>query len=80
MRKEHTIKKVEEYKVLDSIICDICHKEYKVSYNDFEISEFFSFNTEGGFGSVFGDGEKIQFDICQYCIKRFLDNNKKINL
>jgi len=38
MRKEHTIKKVEEYKVLDSIICDICKKEYD---DQFEIQEFF---------------------------------------
>ncbi len=69
--------KIEEVKteVLDKIICDVCKKEFQYNNypDDFEIQEFFSINTVGGYGSVFGDEERFRIDICQHCFKDILE-------
>jgi hypothetical protein len=53
--------------VLRSIICDKCNKEYD-SNNIPEIQEFLHIDFTGGYGSVFGDGKNIEYDICQHCL------------
>ena len=34
--------------------------------------EFLSINRYAGFVSVFGDGQRLMLDLCQYCVKRLL--------
>ena len=57
--------------ITESIVCDVCKKEY--SYTNFmEIQEFKEIFVFGGFDSVFGDGSKKRLDICQHCLKEKL--------
>ena len=51
--------------------CDKCGKKYK---DIMEIQEMVKFRFVGGYGSVFGDGTRVKADICQYCLKPFLEN------
>lgn len=60
---------------LESIICDICKKEYT---DTFEIQEFTSISKDCGYASVFGDGDNIECDICQHCLKKFIDGKYRI--
>ena len=61
-----------DYEVFESITCDICKKEFFGGIDDMEIQEFLSIRGTGGFGSVFGDGERINYDFCQHCIFDFI--------
>jgi len=47
-----------------SIICDVCKKEFDYDKNIIDIQEFHHIRLHGGYGSVFGDGAKIECDIC----------------
>lgn len=63
-------KNIETYEV-ESITCDVCKKEY--DYTDImETQEFHRINFDGGYGSVFGDGVTVEYDICQYCLHRII--------
>ena len=53
-----------------SIVCDMCKTEYT---DEMELQEFHFINFTGGYGSVFGDGNKIEIDICQHCLKGLID-------
>lgn len=52
-----------------SITCDICAKEYTC---ELEMQEFLCYSSRGGYGSIFGDGDDIEIDICQYCLRDVL--------
>ena len=56
----------------ESMECDICHKKYNCVGNEFEIQEFLNINFIGGYKSIFGDMNKVEYDICQYCLKELL--------
>lgn len=55
--------------------CDRCKKEYKKHpYDDgqsveesLEYQESLTWRHVGGYGSVIGDGNSIEFTLCQYC-------------
>lgn len=67
--------------VKDQVIkikCDICKKEYDRENDILEIQEFVLIDLIGGYGSVFGDGNKIQLDICQHCLKKYFGDNIRI--
>ena len=59
-------------KQLSEITCDICGKKYSTDKDWQEIQEFVHIAFVGGYGSIFGDGEKYECDICQHCLKRLL--------
>jgi len=61
-----------DYEVFESVICDICKKEFFAPKDDMEIQEFIYIRNIGGFSSIFGDGEPINFDICQNCFYQFV--------
>ncbi len=61
-------------KQLKSIQCDKCKKEFQNDDDIFEIQEFHHVRFEGGYGSVFGDGDIIECDICQHCLKELIGN------
>jgi len=71
MIKRKIVKK--EISEKESIVCDICGKEY--SYDTLSIldaQEFISIHRIGGYGSIFGDGHPINMDICQHCFKKYV--------
>jgi len=50
---------------IESIQCDKCKKVYS---DEMELQEFNHIELIGGYSSVFGDGSKINIDICQHCL------------
>lgn len=65
----------EEKEVVKSMTCDICGKTYDKTFstdNIFEVQEFTHIKFVGGYGSVFGDGDMVECDICQNCLKEKL--------
>ena len=60
--------KLESIKIPISVVCDKCGTEYNFKDDWMETQEFTHINDIGGYGSVFGDGNSIRFDICQYCL------------
>jgi antitoxin CcdA len=68
--KEKT--EIETY-VCKSVVCDICKKEFGGDEaNLYEIQEFTFIHKNCGYGSVFGDEDEIEVDICQNCLKDIL--------
>lgn len=60
-----------------SVKCDKCGKKYRYGniQDEMEIQEFLFIREVGGYGSVFGDCAEINFDICQRCLKEFIDGD-----
>jgi hypothetical protein len=49
--------------------CDRCVRRMTADLDqDLEWYEKLSISFEGGFGSVFGDGNRISVDFCQHCV------------
>lgn len=69
--KNYELVEIKESKI-KSIECDFCKKVYS---NEFEIDEFISFYHYCGYGSIFGDGNEIEIDICQQCFLKMLKDN-----
>jgi len=72
-------------KIPTSIMCDICKKEYSLSeergnVDILETQEFHHVRFTGGYGSVFGDCNKIECDICQHCLKKLIGEYCRENL
>lgn len=55
-----------------SVKCDVCGKEYNKGQDDFEIEEFHFIRFTGGYGSIFGDGSRVECDICQNCLQKLI--------
>jgi len=53
-------------------ICDRCGLRAEVRDVDFEFCEFISIRHLGGYGSVIGDGARVEIDLCQHCFKALL--------
>lgn len=58
-----------------SITCDVCKKDYE---DMFDTQEFLSYTNHCGYGSIFGDTNTIQIDICQHCQKDLLGKYMRI--
>ena len=69
---EKTKKILKPTDVIDSFICDKCGELFHVNTTDLiecsEASEMLHIRMVGGFGSIFGDGTKIEGDFCQSCV------------
>ena len=75
----------QEKDVVISMSCDICKKEY--FYEDgivntgdhiYEMQEFTHIRFTGGYGSVFGDGDSYELDICQHCLKDLVGSHLRL--
>lgn len=66
---KHFQDKITTKQVITSIECDKCHHNIK---DMFELQEFHHINFTGGYGSIFGDMNKIECDICQHCLKELI--------
>lgn len=60
----------KEIMSLSAKTCDRCN--IHAESGDFEFHEFMSIEHIAGYGSVFGDGETLQLDLCQHCVKTVL--------
>jgi hypothetical protein len=76
MRITHAEKVEVERVKLDGIECDYCKMRY--SDNDYEIQEFVCIRFTGGYGSVFGDGDVVELDLCQHCFQKLLGSYCRI--
>jgi hypothetical protein len=68
-----TKKEMKEIESPESIICDVCGKEYDIE-DYLEIQEFHHIDFVGGYGSIFGDQSRVECDICQNCLKEMIEN------
>ena len=55
-----------EHQVFDKFICDRCKQEVK---GEMELQETHSIKFISGYLSVFGDGNDVNCDLCQRCLK-----------
>jgi len=62
-------KEQREVDIFVSVTCDKCGKEFT---DEMQTQEFLYIRDVGGYSSIFGDGEDINFDICQHCLYEFL--------
>lgn len=58
------------------IVCDACGLECDT--DSIEAGEYLKIGFKGGFGSIFGDGNSVCGDICQFCLKQHLGQFLKI--
>ena len=73
------IKKRRVQEELISITCDCCKKEYPTTPDiEFETEEFLSLQKIAGYVSIFGDGNIIELDMCQHCVKKILGKYLRI--
>ncbi len=75
MKKWHWVHKLEQ--VIDSVVCDKCKEEYT---GTMELQEFHHIKFQGGYGSVFGDMNEVECDICQYCLKDMIGDIARIGV
>jgi len=63
----------EESIFLDTLTCNRCGFTVTRSDDDvLEWQEFMMWRNLGSYGSVFGDGNLIELDLCQRCVKELL--------
>ena len=60
--------------VLESIQCDKCKKIFDPHKQEdyIEIGEILSIRQTCGYGSIFGDMNEIELDLCQHCVNKLL--------
>lgn len=63
--------------ILVSVTCDCCKKEVDI-LDTLEIQEFLSLTIYAGYGSVLGDGKRLETDLCQYCVQKLLGKYLRI--
>jgi len=51
------------------LVCDRCGRQAERDDLDCDFHEFTSIQYKAGYGSVFGDGNDIELDLCQHCVK-----------
>jgi len=50
---------------LDKIQCNHCERKIDFTNNE----NYYDGHYEGGFGSLLGDSDKYEFDLCEICLK-----------
>ena len=75
---EYTVlHKTTAKKQLKTITCDICN--FVVNADDFlEVQEFHHIRFTGGYGSIFGDSDFVECDICQHCLFEMIKGKYRI--
>lgn len=63
--------KLQPVETLDAIRCDSCGRRFEAD-DIWEIQEFLHIDFTAGYGSIFGDENHVQADICQHCLKDHL--------
>lgn len=65
------IKDVRPHPYVKILRCDLCNRE--AEDGDSEFYEFTSIEYKAGYGSVFGDENMVEIDMCQPCLKEALN-------
>ncbi len=63
--------------VVTGFTCDRCSA--KVDASDLTHQEGHHIAFTGGYGSVFGDGSKVECDLCQDCLKAVIGDFCRVN-
>jgi hypothetical protein len=58
---------VESVSVVHELVCDSC--DIVATRNETEFFEFTSIGYVAGYGSIFGDGSRVEIDLCQSCLR-----------
>lgn len=61
------INSMETVSVVSQIRCDRCDKE--VACGELGFQELTSIGFTAGYGSVFGDGNRVEIDVCEPCLR-----------
>lgn len=61
-----------EHQEVIAVSCDCCGRVYTKDQDELEIEEFQFIRFIGGYGSIFGDGNSCEVDICQHCVDTML--------
>jgi hypothetical protein len=80
---EYRKEKIEQ-EVPSKVICDKCGREATPlgghrGEDGYEFQEFLFIRFRGGYGSVFGDGNDVECDICQHCLKELLGDYMRVS-
>jgi hypothetical protein len=70
-----TFKTVTTQKIM-ALVCDGCGLEAKT--DDYEFHEFISVKQRCGYGSIHGDGNNIETDLCQQCFADMCGDTLKV--
>ena len=62
---------------LTTLVCDGCGLQASADA-DYEFHEFISVNQRCGYGSIHGDGKKIDIDLCQKCFSDMCGNTLRV--
>ena len=54
------------------VICDRCSREMVPNDQDCEYQERIAVRFRAGYGSVLGDGNLVELDLCQHCLAEVL--------
>lgn len=66
------IKGVRPASFVKQIRCDRCNRVAEVNDAELEYREFACIDLNAGYASIFGDGNHVQVDLCQHCVKDVL--------
>lgn len=66
------IKDVRPASFVKQIRCDRCDRLAEVGDAELGFQEFVSIDLKAGYASIFGDGNHVQVDLCQQCLKDVL--------
>ncbi len=61
------LKTIEAVSVVDQIRCDRCGKE--VELGEVGFAKMFSTGFNAGYNSIFGEGNRVEVDICEPCLQ-----------
>lgn len=61
---------IEPMSVVHQIACDRCGRE--AERNETEFHEMTSISFRASYGSIFGDGNQVEVDLCQHCLQDIL--------
>lgn len=64
------LKTIEAVSVVHQIRCDRCGKEAQRDESGF--AEMKSIGFDAGYDSIFGDGNRIDLDLCESCLRKTL--------
>jgi len=69
---QHTRTRTETVTETALVTCDRCHREMVPNALDCEHQERIAIRFRAGYSSVIGDGNLVEADICQHCLKEVL--------
>ena len=69
---QHTRTRTETVTETALVTCDRCHREMAPNDQDCEHQERVAIRFRAGYSSVFGDGNLVEADLCQHCVKEVL--------